>query len=88
MGWWGGGGGGGGGLGGGGGGVAYADDIAILAPSLHGRDEMVEICEEYAVEYDIKCNGQKSKFMTFTGRDCHKVTGNVTICGDVIQCHR
>ena len=23
--------------------------------------------------------------MTFTGRDCHKATGNVTICGDVID---
>ena len=46
---------------------------------------VIEICEEYAVEYDIEFNGQKSQFITFMGRDCHKATGNVTICGDVIQ---
>ena len=65
--------------------VAYADDIAIMAPSLHGLKAMIEICEEYAVEYNIKFNGQKSQFMTFTGRDCRKATGNITICGDAIQ---
>ena len=46
---------------------------------------MIEICEEYAVEYNIKFNGQKSQFMTFTGRDCRKATGNITICGGAIQ---
>ena len=34
--------------------VAYADAIAIMAPSLHGLKTMIEICEEYAVEYNIK----------------------------------
>ena len=56
--------------------VAYADDIAIMAPSLRGLKAMIEICEEYAVEYNIKFNGQKSQFMTFTGRDYRKATGN------------
>ena len=37
------------------------------------------------MEYDIKFNGQKSQFKTFTGRDCRKATGNVTICGDAIH---
>ena len=32
--------------------------LAIMALSLHGLKAMVEICEEYAVEYDIKFNGQ------------------------------
>ena len=65
--------------------VAYADDIAIMAPSLHGLKARIEICEKYAVEYNIKFNGQKSQFMTFTGRDYRKATGNITICGDAIQ---
>ena len=63
----------------------HADDIAIVTPSLHGLKAMIEICEEYAVEYNIKFSGQKSQFMTFTGRDCRKATGNITICGDAIQ---
>ena len=56
--------------------VAYADDIAIMTPSLHGLKVMIEICEEYAVEYDIKFNGQKSQWLY---QRCHSFE-KVLIC--------
>jgi len=33
--------------------VAYADDLALLSPSIHGLEEMIKICETYSAEYYI-----------------------------------
>ena len=43
------------------------------------HNKMCEECERY------QFNGQKSQFMTFTGSDCRKATGNVMISGDAIH---
>ena len=32
---------------------AYADDIALVSPSLSGLRQMIQICEQYAMEYSI-----------------------------------
>ena len=32
----------------------YSDDNFLLAPSLHGLQEMLNICEKYAAEHDLK----------------------------------
>ena len=39
----------------------YADDIALVSPSLYGLRRMINICEMYAIEFDIICNPKKSK---------------------------
>ena len=41
--------------------LAYADDLTLLAPSASAKKKMLHICEEYAVEYTIKFNANKSK---------------------------
>ncbi|CAL4169424.1 unnamed protein product, partial [Meganyctiphanes norvegica] len=38
----------------------YADDLALLCPSQRGLQELLEICEKYAHEHDIKFNTKKS----------------------------
>ena len=50
------------------GGVSYADDLIILAPSVAALKAMIQVCEQYAVEYHIKFNGKKSKLMCFDKR--------------------
>ena len=30
---------------------AYADDLALVSPSLSGLRQMIKICEQYAMEY-------------------------------------
>ena len=41
--------------------LAYADDIVLLCPTKEGLRKMIEICEAYAIEYDLLLNGSKSK---------------------------
>ena len=54
----------------------YADDMAILAPSIRGLQSLLEICEEYCAEWDICLNAKKSKNLYFGKRikKLHDVT--------------
>ena len=40
----------------------YADDLALVSPSLSGLCQMIQICEQYAMDYSIVSNLVKSKF--------------------------
>ena len=39
----------------------YADDVALLAPSLSGLKRMLKICKDYTEEYNILFNPTKFK---------------------------
>ncbi len=52
------------------GGMGYADDIKLLCPSLKGMQKMVDMCVDYADEYNIKFNGSKSCMLLFKGTQC------------------
>lgn len=41
----------------------YADDLVLLAPSLNATKTMLKACEQYADEYNIIFNPQKSKMI-------------------------
>ena len=41
----------------------YADDTVILAPSAHGLQELLLMCENYAKEHNIIFNVKKTKCM-------------------------
>ncbi len=56
------------------GGMGYADDIKLLCPSLKGMPKMVDMCVDYAHEYNIKFNGSKSLMLLFKCRHCKGVT--------------
>ena len=43
----------------------YADDIAVLAPSVKGLQTILKLCHCYCVEWDILLNAKKSKNMVF-----------------------
>ena len=38
----------------------YADDLVLMCPSHRGLQELLVICEKYALEHDIKFNTKKS----------------------------
>ena len=46
--------------------LGYADDVTIIAPSLHGLKHMLKLCEVYAVEYHIKYNPLKCKLVCYS----------------------
>ena len=41
----------------------YADDMALLAPSLKGLQKLIDICNEYCAAWDIRLNSSKTKNM-------------------------
>ena len=43
----------------------YADDISVLAPSLHGLEFLLKLCGDYCLEWDVCLNVKKSKNMVF-----------------------
>ena len=45
--------------------LMYADDIALLAPSMRGLQKLLHICEQYCLDWDIRLNAKKSKNLSF-----------------------
>ena len=45
--------------------LMYADDMAVLAPSLNGLQKLLLLCERYCNNWDIKLNAKKSKNLWF-----------------------
>ena len=43
----------------------YADDMAILAPSIKALKTLLDICGQYCLDWDICLNASKSKLMYF-----------------------
>ena len=40
--------------------LMYADDLVTFSPSSAGQQELLNICSDYGVEFDIKYNSSKS----------------------------
>jgi len=40
--------------------LAYEDNMVLLAPTPHAVRSMLQCCEEYAKEYDVLFNADKS----------------------------
>jgi len=40
---------------------AYANDLVLLAPTPHAMRCMLQLCAEYAKDYDVLFNADKSK---------------------------
>ena len=46
--------------------LLYADDIALLSPSCHGLQKLIDIFSKFDSEWDIKFNPSKSQITTYT----------------------
>ena len=62
---------------------AYANDIALVSLSLSGLRQMIQICEQYAMEYSIVFNPVKSKLMYFNYVSSDKPY--LTLCGKPVD---
>ena len=45
--------------------LVYADDMALLAPSIKGLQRLLTLCESYCREWDIQLNIKKTKNLSF-----------------------
>jgi len=41
--------------------IGYADDLVLLAPTVRAMRALLNICDDFAVEYDVVFNASKSK---------------------------
>jgi len=70
--------------------IAYADDIALMAPSIRAMRQMLKLCEQYAKDFDVLFNANKSKCIISHPHSKHIVHSNTTaisfyICGKKID---
>ena len=63
--------------------LSYADDITLLCPSICGINKMIDICCEYAKEYDIKFNPTQTVCIKYG--DKVQVYEHVVINGNIIE---
>ncbi len=47
--------------------LAFADNLNLLTPTLSGLKILIDVCEKYAIEFNIKFNGSKSPLHLFKG---------------------
>ena len=64
--------------------LAYADDIALLSPTRTGLEAMSKICEEFALDYKLMFNGNKSQYVVFRSSNCSGDT-HFSFCGAVLS---
>ena len=65
--------------------LCYADDTALLCPSIKGLQKMLDICEEFGKEYDVLFNERKTACICFA-RDHQMKEFHVTLNGHVLNC--
>jgi Reverse transcriptase (RNA-dependent DNA polymerase) len=68
--------------------LAYADDIVLLAPSATALRKMLQICDEFATDYSIVFNAQKSKCLVIFPQRCRFLTDRLNACTFYIGCDR
>ena len=47
----------------------YADDVSLVAPSLHALSKMCDICLQYAHDYDLQFNPAKCQLVKYGKKD-------------------
>ena len=61
----------------------YADDLSLLSPSFTGLQEMLRLCELYAIDHIILFNAKKSQLLYFGSNPSNDpCTVNLTMLND------
>ena len=63
----------------------YADDVKLLSPTLYSLRRMLQICNEYAKEFNVLLNPTKSKMIVYNNQHSASVKPNVTFMDGSIE---
>jgi len=66
--------------------LAYADDMALLAPTAHAMRCMLSVCEAYAADFCVSSNAAKSKCIVCVSHLGHIISSDMDIVSDVDRC--
>ena len=64
----------------------YVDDITIIAPSCYALNSMLNVCEEYALSYNIWLNSLKTKYMLFSRNSLNRNPPPIYFMNTRIEC--
>ena len=64
--------------------LALSDDITLLAPCKLALSILIRVFENYAAEYDIMFNGNRSKLLFFKGRFSGMVLSEIIVNGQIV----
>ena len=68
--------------------MGYADDLLLLSPSISGLQEMLKVCEQYAMSHNLKFstnvnpNKSKTKCIAFLQKD--RDLRDLTLCNNAL----
>lgn len=54
--------------------LAYADDIVLTAPTVAAMRLLLKVCDNYATEYHISFNAEKSNCLVFRPKNCRHLS--------------
>jgi len=60
--------------------LAYADDLVLLAPTPSAMRKLLAICDEYAQEFSIVFNANKSKWLAIVPKKRRWITSQLDFC--------
>ena len=67
--------------------LCYADDVTLIAPTASALQKMVNTCENFAKDFDVRYNPKKSMCIQL----CGQVTANnpkITINGELLMWYK
>ena len=64
--------------------LPYADDITLLAPCKSALSICVNVCKNYAAEYDIMFNVYKGRLLFFKSRSSAMVPSEIRVNGEIV----
>ena len=65
--------------------LGYADDVVLLAPTLFSLRALLDICSQFATEYDVLFNSSKSKLLYFGPSGRRPTVSPVKFMGTTIE---
>lgn len=66
--------------------ISYADDMALLSPSIRGLRVLLHVCEQYAQTHGLKYNEKKSEMLIFkAGKKCPSYVPPVYLNGTALK---
>lgn len=65
--------------------LAYADDIVLIAPTPHATRKLLAICDDFAAQYDIVFNAEKSKFLVIISHSRRFMSYDMRSCNFCIN---
>lgn len=65
--------------------LGYADDVILLAPTLFSLRRMLDVCKQFADEYDVLFNSSKSKLMFFCSSTDRPEVSPIKLMANVIE---